>query len=84
MPLKTPRLSKKLARSIAHRIQRAGPAQVASYADWDRLREYCDFASRSELDPFQLDKLTDWTTEELGLPRAPKPQTVLEGVEHTL
>jgi hypothetical protein len=48
-------VNRELAQHLAKRIKET---------DWDLVRDLADIATDGDLDPFQLDMLTDWIVAE--------------------
>ena len=58
-------LTKALAKEIASTLERDTPRGWGGDDSWDALRVTVELMTYGELDPFQLDMLTDWVELEL-------------------
>lgn len=55
------KVTKRLAVKIAEKLD------ASDLKNWDAIRDYCDGYTLGEVDSFQLDLLTDFVSEELGV-----------------
>lgn len=47
-------------------VARLAPNPWASWASWERMRDYIDLKTGNDLDPIQLDILTDMVLRRMG------------------